>query len=38
MDYVYFTDCCGYTCDPDQDICPDCGEHCIVDREEITNE
>jgi hypothetical protein len=32
-EFVYFTDCCGYPCDSDQDICPDCGEHCIVEKE-----
>ena len=35
FEITYSTDCCGYPCHSDQDICPTCSEHCEVIEERV---
>jgi hypothetical protein len=38
FEITYSTDCCGYPCHSDQDICPECLEHCEVIEDRIDYE
>ena len=35
FEITYATDCCGYPCHSDQDICPECLEHCEVIEDRV---